>query len=350
MNNFNEKTKRLVEYVRGIQKDLNGSQLYLKYKEDIEHVEPQEAFEIFHTLLQEDTEAKEISVFLDKVINVFYKSLSSYKWEKPKNYRFLKDLILENKALVKKTDDIKEILKEEYSLYIKKEKLLPKIELLQDINNHYLKKENILFPYLEKTMEKFEGLSIMWALHEEVKRQIKEVIEILKDPESDEFQMNEVIGNMFFGILGVLKKEELILFPSACEVLNPKDWDEMHKQSLEYGFSFIEKPGQVLEIHKDDDANEVIEDFKEGYLFKTETGVLNFQQMMMVFNALPVDLAFVDEHNKVRFFTRPKNRIFPRSPAIIGREVKNCHPPDSVHVVEKIVESFRSNTKDSATF
>ncbi len=162
--------------------------------------------------------------------------------------------------------------------------------------------------------------------------------------------MNEVIGDMFFGILGVLKKEELILFPSACEVLSPRNWYEMHKQSLEYGFSFIKKPGPELEIHKDDDTNELIEDYKEGYLFKTETGVLNFQQMMMIFNALPVDLTFVDEHNKVKFFTRPKDRIFPRSPAIIGREVKNCHPPDSVHIVEKIIEGFRSNSKDNATF
>lgn len=348
MNNYNERTKRLIEYVKGIQKDLNGAQLYLKYKEDIEQVKPQEAFEIFHTLLQEGIEAKEILVFLDKVINVFYKSLSSYKWEKPKNDRFLMDLMQENKALVKKTEDIKDILKEEQSLTIKKEKLLPRIDILLDINHHYLKKENILFPYLEKTMEKFEGLSIMWALHEEVKKQIKEVIEILRDSESDEIQINEAIGNMFFGILGVLKKEELILFPSACEVLSPKDWYEMHRQSLEYGFSFIEKPGQELE--KQEDSIELIKNYKEGYVFKTETGVLDFQQMLMIFNALPVDLTFVDEYNKVRFFTRPKDRIFPRSPAIIGREVKNCHPPDSVDIVEEIIERFRSNAKDSATF
>jgi hypothetical protein len=118
--NKNERVEHLLEYVKGIQNDLNGAELFLKYREDIEQVKPQEAFEIFHTLLQEGTEAKEILVFLDKVINVFYKSLSSYRWEKPENDRFLMDLILENKALVKKTDDIKEILKEEYSLDIKK--------------------------------------------------------------------------------------------------------------------------------------------------------------------------------------------------------------------------------------
>src|SRR5690606_30041970 len=116
--------------------------------------------------------------------------------------------------------------------------------------DHYLKKENILFPYLEKSMDKFEGLKIMWALHDEVKGQIKEVIKLLKEQEDDEKQINAAIGKLFFGILGLVKKEELILFPSASEVLTNKDWYEMHKQSLEYGFSFIEKRHGHIENHE----------------------------------------------------------------------------------------------------
>ena len=67
-------------------------------------------------------------------------------------------------------------------------------------------------------------------------------------------------------------------------------------------------------------------------------------------NALPVDCTLIDEHNKVRYFTRPKDRIFPRSPAIIGRDVQNCHPADSVEVVNKIIDAFRNNERDVATF
>lgn len=343
-----ERVSRLIEYVKGIENNLDGTELYLKYKEDIEKVKPQEAFEIFHSRLQDGKEPREILEYLDKIINVFYKSLYNYQWEKPENDNFLMDLILENEALTRKVEHIKEILKEE-SLEVKKKKLLPKIEELLEINHHYSKKENILFPYLEKKMEKFEGLKIMWALHDEVKKRIKETIEIIKDPTSTEKQLNMAIGKLFFGILGVAKKEDLILFPAASEVLTNQEWYEMHKQSYEYDFSFIEKS----HIHMENDQEgsiDFLKGFDEGYKFKTETGELNFQQIMMIFNALPIDLTFVDENNKVKYFTRPKDRFFPRSPAIIGRDVKNCHPPDSVHIVHEIIESFRSGKKHFAKF
>lgn len=346
MNYNEERVNRLIEYVKGLQDNLNGKELYKRYKKDIESVNPQEVFEIFYSLLQDESKPKEILVYLDKVINVFYKSLAAYEWIKPENDNFLLDLILENEAIVKKLDYIKEILKE-HTLNIKKKKLISKIEELQLFNDHYLKKENILFPYLEKNMDKFKGLSIMWALHEEVRKQIKDIIEILKREESSEKEINTEIGKLFFAILGLVKKEELILFPAACEVLNKNDWYEMHKQSLEYNFPFIDK--KTFETNYND-SEVITQRFNEGYQFKTETGVLDLQQILMIFNTLPVDLSFVDENNKVKFFTRPKDRIFPRSPAIIDRDVKNCHPPNSVHIVEKIIESFRSRKQETAKF
>lgn len=350
MNTNMERTSRLTEYVKGIQKGLNGTELYQKYKEDIQQVKPQEVFAIFYSLLEEGTEPQEVLEFLDKVINVFYKSLSEYSWEKPQNDNFLVDLRLENEVLVERTEEIKNILKDKsIDINEKKEKLLPRVKELREIKHHYSKKENILFPYMEKKMEKFQGLKIMWALHDEVRNQLKEVITILKDPKSDEGQVHKAIGNLFFGLLGMVKKEELILFPSASEVLTHREWYEMHKQSLEYEFSFIQKENREGEENQDT-SYELIEDLPGDFLLKTETGELNLQQVIMILNALPVDLTFVDENNQVKYFTRPKDRIFPRSPAIIGRNIENCHPPDSVHIVNKIIESFRSGEKDTAKF
>jgi len=348
MESNKNRVLRLTEYVKGIKDNLDGKKLYEKYKDDIKNVKPQEVFEIFYSLLQDKDklEPKEILAFLDKVINAFYGSLVSYKWTRPKNDNFLLDLELENKAIAKKIDNIKEVLKEK-SLDIKKKKLTPKIEELQLFNDHYLKKENILFPYLERKMEIFQGLSIMWALHDEVRNQIKDMIQLLKDEESNEKQINVGIGRLFFAILGLVKKEELILFPAASEVLSEQDWYEMHKQSLDYNFPFINKKASITD---EADTKVFLERFNEGYQFKTETGELTLDQVMMIFNALPVDLSFVDENNKVKFFTRPKDRIFPRSPAIIGRDVRNCHPPDSVHIVDRIIEGFRSGEKDTARF
>ena len=337
-----ERTERLIDYVKGLKSNLDGKELYLKYKDDIENVVPQEAFEVFYSLIEEGTEPNEILVFLDKVINVFYKSLYNYRWEKPKNDNFLMDLINENEALVRKTDEIKILLKEP-NLQVKKENLLPKIEELQEFSDHYLKKENILFPYMENAMPKFQGLSIMWELHDVVRERLKEGIKVIKDDCSSEEQLNKAIADIFFGMLGLKKKEELILFPAASEVLSDEDWYQMHKQSLEYNFPFIEKPN--INVDNDEEI-EILQSDK----FRTETGELSFEEILMIFNALPIDLTFVDENNRVKYFTRPKDRIFPRSPAVIGRDVNNCHPPASVHIVEEIVESFRSGKEDFAKF
>ncbi len=67
-------------------------------------------------------------------------------------------------------------------------------------------------------------------------------------------------------------------------------------------------------------------------------------------NTLPVDMTLIDANDKVKFFSKPKDRIFQRSPAIIGRDVRNCHPPKSVHIVERILEAFKQGKKDSAKF
>ena len=340
-NQSSERIKRLKDYVGGLRSNLDGKKLYAEYKEDIENVTPQEAFEIFHGLIEEGVKPDEILIFLDKAINVFHKSLFNHRWEKPKNNNFLMDLIKENEGLVKKTDEIKILLKES-DLQTKKQNLFPKIAELREFDAHYLKKENILFPYMENAMPKFHGLSIMWALHDVVRARIKKAIDIVKDDNSTEEQLNKAIADVFFGMLGLKKKEELILFPSASEVLSEDDWHQMYKQSLEYDFPFIEKPDAKIA----DDETKIF----EGGKFKTETGELDFEDILMIFNALPVDLTFVDENNKVKFFTRPKDRIFPRSPAIIGRDVNNCHPPSSVHIVEEIIESFRSGKEDSAKF
>ena len=294
-------------------------------------------------------EEGEILTYLDRIINAFYKSFSSYGWEAPENNHFLMDLQMENEALTDRIEEIKGLLREE-DLRLMKERLYPKVEGLQDMNHHYIKKENILFPYLEKREEKFHGLSIMWALHDLVRQQIKDVLKTLRDEGSAERDVHVAIGELFFSMLGVKKKEDLILFPVATEVLSPQDWQEMYEQSLEYDLSFIERERPSLGEGEDQDV-EVFQKYKgEGYQFITQTGTLDFEQLLLILNALPVDLTFVDEHDRVRFFTRPKDRIFPRSPAIIGREVKNCHPPDSVHKVNEIVESFRSNRRDQATF
>ena len=70
----------------------------------------------------------------------------------------------------------------------------------------------------------------------------------------------------------------------------------------------------------------------------------------MVLNTLPVDFTFVDQDDKVRYYSDSPHRIFVRTPAVIGRKVQNCHPQKSVHVVERILQEFKADRRDQAEF
>lgn len=339
--NRNKIIEDLKNYVEGVLKKEDGRNLYFAYKDSLDNVTPQDAFEVFYFKLQEGYEPKEILEILDRVINVFHHSLKDYKWEKPKENSFLDILMKENKALEKKLNEIRPILFDK-NIKEKKKELLSKLKELQKFDAHYLKKENILFPYLEKKNKNFEGLTLMWTLHDEARKNIAKMIEYLEKDEFDRDEFNVQIGKLFFSLLGLVHKEEYILFPAAMEVISDDEWEDMNMQSLEYGFPFIDPP----KIEKKElDIREF-----DGMKLKTDTGELSFEQILLIFNNLPVDLSFVDENDKLRFFTKPKDRIFPRSPAAIGRDVRNCHPAKSIHVVEEIIGEFKAGRRDSATF
>ena len=348
-----QRVENLKDYVKRLMNKEDGKELYLQYRTDIEQVTPQEAFEIFYSQVERGQEPSKVLLVLDKVINIFYKSLSNYQWKWPAKDTFMDYLIRENAALTQRLENIKRIIKEK-TFSQNREELIIKIQELTGFDGHYLKKENILFPYMERKAKKYEGLTIMWELHDETRRLQKSVIECLKDSQSTEKEFNTEIGKLFFAMFGLIQKEELMLFPSASEIIADEEWEEMLRQSLEYEFPFIERP-EMSDKHQrrtdyaDNSVNSEINDSEEC-IFRTETGALSFEQILLIFNNLPVDLTFVDENDKVRYFTRPKDRIFPRSPAVIGRDVEKCHPPQSVHVVRNIIEEFKNGTQNTASF
>ena len=245
MKENQDRITRLIQYVQGLMNRADGKESYVKYKDDIEKVTPQEAFEVFYHMYQKGTSPKEILVFLDKVINVFYKSLIAYPWKRSEKDSFMDFFMQENRALTEKLEKIKGILKEK-DLQTRKKELIPKINELFKFNQHYLKKENILFPFLEKKKEKFNGLAIMWSLHDETRARLKKLVECLESESCSEAELNAQIGGLFFALHGIVQKEELILFPAASEIISDSEWGEMQRQSLEYEFPFIESLSRVL--------------------------------------------------------------------------------------------------------
>ena len=212
---------------------------------------------------------------------------------------------------------------------------------LCEIEKHYVRKENQLFPFIEKygwnTTTQY-----MWTFHDQIREELKEIrIKIeKKDFEDITFSIKDLIDNINHMIL----LEETTLFPNALNALISEDWDEISIGDKEVGYMM-----DVEYIHpKDDKKRRKIDLATDAIYF--EEGYLTPNQINLIFKHLPLDITYVDENDKVIFYNNGDERIFPRSPGIIGREVKFCHPPKSVDNVLKILEEFKLGTKDNAEF
>ena len=216
------------------------------------------------------------------------------------------------------------------------------VEKLKTYELHYIKKENILFPYIEKAFPQYRCLQLMWSFHDDFRRSLKVLDTILKSERPDNEQLNKEIGKLFFVVLPIVFREEQIVYPVALRAIPEKDWIEMMEQSFDTGWCFIEQPDRKHNTSQT--SNSLSGKVNMG------NGFLDPEQLIMLMNNLPVDITFIDENDEVLYFSGAKNRIFQRSKAIIGRKVQNCHPPESVNIVNEIISAFRNGQKDHADF
>ena len=354
INNSEKRVEDLLAFSLGVMSGENVKDLIDKYSEAINNITPHDMLKLEDRQMRMGITPEAIKKDVEKVINVFYKSLKNYQWEKPETGTFLYYLMLENSAFTFKLNQVKKILKnykgrESSNFGEMKRELLPRFKEFFDFEQHYVKKENILFPYLEKIWENYRPLNVMWSLHDDIRKSLKKLVSMLEDRQSEWEEFSKILGKYYFLVFGMIQKEDLIVYPVASETVPEEAREEMQLQSFEYPFPFIEPPEKPESKQLNVQA-ESGREFPEGAGISSETGFMSAEQALFIFNTLPVDITFVDENDKVCFFNRAKERLFPRSPAIVGRTVQNCHPPESVHVVEKIIESFRSGKKNHADF
>lgn len=169
------------------------------------------------------------------------------------------------------------------------------------------------------------------------------MIDVLKQETIELKEFNSLMGTIFFNLSTIIIREEKIIFPLMLETFTEEVLADILEQTIEIGLPFAEtkKPTTAVNKKKSFTSNDKV------YL---PTGEISVEQLNLIFNHLPVDITFVDENDTVQFFSDPPHRIFPRTAAIIGRKVQYCHPPESVHVVEDIVNAFRAGKKDVASF
>lgn len=277
----------------------------------------------------------------------------------------IKNYIDENDAIRKVLSNIDNLYKSKYIKNVWDEEF----EKLEKFKIHLSRKQNQLYTALEK--KGFDRpTTTMWLYDNQIRDGISELSEFI----SKDFDMQEFIRkyeDFKIYILDLMQKEEEILYPTSLEILDDKDFNSMPSGDREIGYCLIEVSKDFEQgIKKDIKCTVAENDNKDG--FKQELsdllakyninswtpdtkmdvseGLLSLNQINLLFKHLPVDISYVDENELVAFYSDTKHRVFPRSKGVIGRDVKNCHPKNSVAIVEEIIEKFRSGKEDRAEF
>ena len=259
------------------------------------------------------------------------------------------------KVYYEERDLIKEILVELQEVNPKQDfqKYFNIFNQLTTIEKRFARKENQLFPYLEKY--NWNGPSQgMWSFHDTLRDQIR-----LLNTHNSEKNTSKIIENLPYlidGIERLLSIEDTRLFPNAMDLLSEEDWKEFYIGDEEMGWMLANKPSpyppisEKEYIHPSEDFTQRDLSFSLDNTFHYDEGYMTPEQVNLLLRFLPIDITYVDENDKVIFYNRGDDRVFPRSKGIIGREVRFCHPPKSVDMVLRIVDEFKAGTKDVAEF
>jgi DUF438 domain-containing protein len=219
-----------------------------------------------------------------------------------------------------------------------------------DVDKHYKKKEYLLFPFLEK-YEITGPPKVMWGKHDEIRALLKASIESVSNnglitPDEAISITDLVLQPSAKGVSDMISKEEEILFPMSMDKLTDEDWYSVYQQTNEFGYCLYDP--QVEWKPEGIGISEIT--YTKGKNIQLTTGSFDLNELEGLFRTLPIDITFVDKDDKVKFFSLGHNRIFTRNRAIIGRDVRMCHPPSSVHVVEQILNDFKNGNQSSAAF
>jgi len=231
------------------------------------------------------------------------------------------------------------------------EKFFNVFNQLSDVEKRFARKENQLFPYLEK--HGWTGPSQgMWAFHDSIRDMFRAIRALL---ESKEYaNIGQIVLEIASNLNELMYIEQARLFPNALDMLTEDDWKEMREGDVEIGWMLAEEPtpfpAQEAYVHPGEDRRRRRLPFSIEGRIKMNEGYMEPEQLDLMLQFMPVDLTYVDENDRVIFYNRGENRVFPRSAGVIGREVKFCHPPKSVDQVLRILEEFKKGTQDTAEF
>ncbi|NLY43155.1 MAG: DUF438 domain-containing protein [Clostridiaceae bacterium] len=357
INNREYRQKVLKEIMKELHNGKTVEEVKPRFEKLIQGISPGEISEMEQALIMEGMPVEEIQRLCDVHAAVFKGSIEEiHRPQKPEDTpgHPVHTFKLENREIEKLINDkIKPDIEkfEQDDSEENKNLLAEDFKVFAEIDKHYSRKENLLFPYMEKY-----GITappkVMWGVDDEIRDLIKETQRLLSDYTGNKNEVVEKAREAADKAIEMIFKEENILFPMVLETLTEDEWMKIEEESIEIGYSFIEPKGQwrPVRVNVEQKVKAEGKELSDNGYVEFDAGMLTAEEVNAMLNTLPVDITFVDKEDTVKYFSQGKERIFARPKTIIGRKVQNCHPPASVHIVEKIVEDFKSGKKDHEDF
>ena len=356
INNSRHRVDQLKKLILGLHDGDTAEETQAKLVEMMGSVPYSEVVQAEEELIEEGLDREEVLKLCDLHTEALDGAIDTSMAKKIPEGHPLHVLIKENEFLQKHIDKIKHF---QYAVDNGEQTASDKKTIigihtlfneLMDIEKHYLKLENLLFPFLEK-YEITGPPMVMWGKHDETRAFMKSSLQLLTENNN---ATNEELSGFFElifiptlkSISDMVHKEEKILFPMSMDTLTDIDWYEIQQQSEDIGYClYVPESEWMPELSKEE-----IGATKSSDKVKLSTGSFSPEELEGFLNSLPVDFTFVDKDDKVKYFSEGRDRVFPRTKAIIGRLVQYCHPPSSVHIVDQILQDFKSGAQDQAKF
>lgn len=344
---INNRQELLKNIIKEIHKGMPLEEAKALFKKHFESVSTEEITSMEQSLIDDGMSITEVQGLCDVHAAVFDGSISDIHSTKDQTQipgHPTKVFVDENKKIMEVIDtEIKPYVgKLDRSSYLM---IRIGVERLLEIDKHYKRKENLFFPGLEK-----RGITsipkVMWGVDDEIRKMLKSVKSRLDSVDVDLEELHKDLEVALEKTVDMVTKENNILIPMLLDKLSLYDWILADESSDEIGY-FLESPKESWTNDKDKVKKE--KEIINGEI-PFDAGTLTNTEINAIMNTVPVDMTFVDKDGNVKYFTQGKERIFDRPHTVLGRHVNMCHPPQSVHVVEEIVESFKSGEKDNEDF
>ncbi len=369
---YNKNREKLKELLEKLQEGENVEKLKRQFKDLLKSIPPLEIPLIEQELMKEGISAEEIANMCDIHVELFRESLAKEMGHDVPAGHPLHTLYMENDKITKDaellnlyTGNLEENIENLKSLA----KQLPMIGI-----THYTREEMLLFPYLER-----RGItavpSTLWRKHDECRAKIKLLLNSIN--QNDIKKIEERAREASKALADMVFRENNILYPTAKEILSEGEWAAIKQQDDEIGYYKIKPSGKwepkAKPLHPYELEGEITPEqmsnlpeevkailkkktlepdryktVREGDI-KLDTGYLSPDEVDAIFKTIPGGITFIDKNNRVRFFSG-FGRMFKRTTSVLGRPVQFCHPPKSVHMVNKILQEFKEGKRDAAEF